>query len=367
MHNNSLYFLFISLLFIACQRQEVDSTLAPLPNTTTVSATKQLSFINERIDDDSYGAEYYYHRAKLHSASNELRAAMKDIQAAISLDSSQGHYHFWKAQILNLLNTPRDAINSALKAEQLGYSGVDLDLLLGKLHYLNQNPVQALIHLRRARQINQESAAISYYFGAIYADASDTAQAFNELNEALTLDSTNLNAYTKYIQLTNKVEMVGRSFKLAQQAVKYCKPDEDLSFEIAQLLLTANQVDSAAFWFQKILTQAPSSWKANLGMAKYLIAKKQYVEAENYYVTALEYNPNIEGGYYQLGYIYEYYAKDLNKALKYYKKATRLNRGDVEIAAAARRAEWKVANKGRIPTRTSVTDSTSNSESGSSE
>lgn len=341
------FFYLISLLlfFASCKKQEFDNTLAPLPNTQTVDASKQLEFINNRIDDDSYGAEYYYYRAKLHTEANQLRSAMKDIQAAISLDSTKSHYHFWKAQVLNLLNTPRDAISSALKAERLGYSGLDLDLLLGKLHYLNQNPVQSITHLRRARQINQESTDISYYFGAIYADAGDTAQAFNELKQALALDSTNRSAYTKYIQLTKKVGEINQSIKIANQAVKYCTPDENLSYEIAQLLLVSNQVDSAAYWFRTILNQSPNSWKANLGMAKYLIAMKQYVEAENYYVTALEYNPNIAGGYYQLGYIYEYYAKDVKKALKYYRKATRLNRGNEEIAAAAKRAEWKVEHK----------------------
>ena len=125
---STLYFLFI-IVFMACQRQEVDSTVAPLPNIQTVSASKQLAFINDRIEDDSYVPEYYYQRAKLHSAANNLRLAMKDIQAAISLDSSRSHYHFWKAQVLDVLNAPRDAINAALKAEQLGYAGVEVDAL----------------------------------------------------------------------------------------------------------------------------------------------------------------------------------------------------------------------------------------------
>lgn len=343
MRNRFNLFLFCVVLYgvLSCQKQELDSSFAPLPSDKTVNSSKQLKFINELLDDNSFTAEYYFHRAKLNSEANRLRAGMRDIQAAIQLDSTKSQYHFMRATMLSKLNTPRDAIGSALTAEKMGYSGFELDLLLGKLHYQNQNPVQSLVHLRRARQIDQSNPEISYYFGAIYADVEDTAQAFNELYETIELNKNHLEAYVKAVQLSMKFQLGQKARSLVRQALNYCEPNEDLSFEIAQLLLRDNLVDSAAVWFDKILKASPDSWKANLGMAKYLIAKKLYVEAENYYVSALEYNPNIEGGYYQLGYIYEYYAKDMDKAIKYYKKAKRLNRGNEDIALALQRAEKK--------------------------
>ncbi|MGB0523141.1 MAG: tetratricopeptide repeat protein [Flammeovirgaceae bacterium] len=343
---------------MACQKQEPDSSFAPLPSARTIDPQKQLMFINERIEDNSFTAEFYYRRAILNQEANRYRAGMRDIQAAIRLDSSKSEYHFLRAHILSELNTPRDAINSALTAEKMGYSGLELDLLLGKLHFLNQNYGQSLLHLRRARQVSHDNPEISYYFGAIYAQAEDTAQAFNELDNALLLDPKNIDAYVTGIQLANKFNRFRKSQQLAQQSLKNCAPTIDLSYEIAQTLLVTNQVDSAAYWFEKILKEEPESWKASLGMAKYLIAKKQYIEAEDYYVNALEYNPNIEGGYYQLGYIYEYYAKNYEKALKYYTKAKRLNRGNEEIMLAVERAERKKAYKNGYRPRPILQDTT---------
>ena len=354
-----LIFICVGVLSWSCQKKEYDSSFAPLPSAQSLDANKQLEFINERIDDNALTAEYYFHRSKLNSESNRFRAAMRDIQAAIRLDSSKSQYHFWKANLLNMLNTPREAIGSALIAERMGYSGLELDMLLGKLHYLNQNPVQSLVHLRRARQVNPQDSDISYLFGAIYADAKDTAQAFNELHDAIKLDSSNSEAYVKAIQLATDFQLLPKAKSLVKNAVSKCEMNEDLSYELARFLLTNNQVDSASYWFSKMLALNPESWKANFGMAKYLIAKKQYVEAEDYYVNALEYNPNIQGGYYQLGYIYEYYAKDVDKAIKYYKKAKRLNRSNEEIASALKRAERKKENKNRVYTpRAVVQDST---------
>ncbi len=351
--------LFVSLLTIGCKESNVtDTSFSPLPNEGNKQSSKQGNFMNERIADNSLKPDYYFQRSKINFQEKSYQAALRDIQAAIQLDSLQSRFHFWKSIILADLGTNQDALKSARQAEKMGYKSIGLDILISKLYYENKEPNLSIQYLRKARQVLPSSPTISYLYGAIYADAQDTAQAFNELKEAIRLDSAYTNAYAKLIATYRKYGFVNKALDYGTAATRHCEENEDLIFEIATTLLANEQIDSAAFWHQKLLRINPDSWQANLGLAKYHIAKKEYLEAEKFYNTALEYNPNIEGGYYQLGYIYEYYAKDFEKAAKYYKKAVRLNRGNEEIEQALQRVNWRLERRYAPKIKNDKTDST---------
>jgi tetratricopeptide (TPR) repeat protein len=354
-----IYFiLLLSVFTIGCKESNVtDTSFSPLPNESNKQLSKQDDFMNERITDNSLKPEYYFQRSKIYFQEKNFQAAIRDIQAAIQLDSSQSRFHFWKSVILTDLGTNQDALTSARNAEKMGYESVGLDILISKLYYENNEPNLSIQYLRKARQVLPNSPTISYLYGAIYADAKDTAQAFNELKEAIRLDSTYTNAYAKLISTYKKYGLLNKALTYGAAATRHCEENENLIYEIANTLLLSEQIDSATFWHQKLLKINPNSWQANLGLAKYYIAKKEYLKAEEYYNTALKINPNIEGGYYQLGYIYEYYAKNVEKAVKYYKKATRLNRSNQEIATALQRATWKLERRYMPKPSNEVTDS----------
>ena len=347
---NIILLCFIGGLFWSCKESKtLDTSFSPLPNEGNVNITKQANFLDDRISDNSLKPEYYFYRAKNHYEQKELEPALRDIQVAIRLDSSQSRHYFWQAMIMADLGSNQEALRTALRSEEMGYESIGLDILIGRLYYESNEPNLAIRYLRRARQILPEFPTISYLYGSIYADAKDTAQAFNELKEAIRLNPNYEEAYTKVVKIYREYGMYTNALSYAKRATKHFEPTEILSFEIATTLLQQENLDSASFWYNKVLEKNPSAWRANLGIAKYLIAKKDYLQAEKYYNKALEYNPNIEGGYYQLGYIYEYYVRDLEKAIAYYKKGSRLDRANEELAQALRRATRKLENP-YIPT-----------------
>ncbi|MFT5616796.1 MAG: tetratricopeptide (TPR) repeat protein [Arenicella sp.] len=338
--------LFLSLFTIGCRESNVtDTSFSPLPNDANKQFSKQGNFMDERITDNSLKPTYYFQRSKIHFQEKDYKAALRDVQAAIQLDSFQSRFYFLKSVILADLGTNQDALGAARKAERMGYKSIGLDILISKLYYENSESNLSIQYLRKARQVLPNSPTISYLYGAIYADAQDTVQAFNELKEAIRLDSSYTNAYSKLIATYRKYGFVNQAIDYGTLAARHCEENKDLIYEIATTLLANEQIDSAVFWHRKLLKIDADSWQANLGLAKYHIAKKEYLEAEKFYNRALEYNPNIDGGYYQLGYIYEYYAKDLEKSMKYYKKAIRINRGSEAIESALQRVTWKLKRR----------------------
>ena len=345
-HQKFYLIICLSILVLAgCKKSNVsDTAFSPLPNDENVNSQRQENFLDERIAETSLKPEFYFYRAKSNYEQDKLEDALKDIQIAVRLDSSQSRYFFWKGMILADLSTTETALQAAKKAEKMGFESIGLDILIAKLYYQINEPNLALRYLRKARQVMPQFPTISFLYGSIYASAQDTAQAFNELREAIKLKPNYEEAYVKIMEIYRDNGMPKQALTYGKTALKHCDAEEPLCFEIANNLVAIEQFDSAAHWYEKTLAQDPNMWQANFRMAKHLISQKRHKDAVKYYAKALEYNPNIEGGYYQLGYIYEFYTKELDLAVTYYKKAVRLNRGNKEIAQALKRAKRRLEN-----------------------
>ncbi len=327
------YYLLLIIFASLASCNELDTsvqTFAPIPNEENTEAQKQLSYLSELIRDNPSQADLYYKRACLNHDLSRFRTALIDIETCLKIKGVTGELLFWKAKILAGLKDYEQALAIANQAIEMGVNHTDMDILFGQLQYHNGNAADALPYLENAYSIFPQDPTTAYYLGAIFDDRQDTSSAIREFNQAVRLKPDYTDAYLRLIRLYSRYELVDHSGETVAKALESCPPNAGVYQELGNWLWEQNFLDSAAYWYRQSLQLRPASWIANYRMALYYIAQKEYVLAESYYTEALAYNPNIPGGYFQIGYIYEFYLNQLEEAQQAYQKGKRIDRENAQ-------------------------------------
>lgn len=319
-----IFLLFTGLYACNAFKEDVEA-FAPLPSESWLRTQSQLEYLSERIQEDGEQADYYFKRAKLNESLGKYRAAFLDIEACLRISGETGKYLYWKAKILAGLNDYEKALNIASKAVDSGFKSAEMNILLGQLQYQNGNTTEALPHLEKAYTLFPSNATTAYYLGAIYDDREDTLSAIRELSKTIQLKPDYTDAYLRLIQLYNRHNRTEAARPLVTKALNSCPPNASVYLQMGDVMWRQAALDSAVYWYREALQLWPSSWLANYKMAQYHIEKNNYELAESFYKEALSYNPNISGGYFQIGYIYEYYLNNLKEAKKAYEKGLRID------------------------------------------
>lgn len=338
-------FCLTILMVSSCQKVDFsDNGFVPLPSQSNTDDQKRLTFLTELLNEDSNEPTYYYQRAKLNYKLERYRVGLRDIEACIKLDGEKAEYLYWKASMLSELNDYEQALLVANQAIAKGLSRTDMDILLGQLHYHNGNTADALQYLENAYKLAPDNANAAYYLGAIFDDRADSASAIRELQNAIRLKPSYTDAYLRVVDIYNDGGLHSLAGEYLQKALASCQSDAALFVEVGHWLWRDSQRDSSIYWYRRGLQMRPALWEANYQLAQYYIDKKDYVLAESYYKEALSYNPNIKDGYYQVGYIYEYYLNQLEEAKKAYQKALKLDQSKAkEITLIIQRIDKKIA------------------------
>jgi len=208
-------------------------------------------------------------------------------------------------------------MKAALYALENRENSSALNLLLGELHYEQKNEVDALRYLQKVLIVDPKNYDATFLCGKIYAEQSDTAASFRYLDKALVIAPEKKNTYNAYLGLLNQFSLYDRAEKLAQAYLKVAEPDAAFSYYLGEILENNRKVDSAMVWFEKSFTQQ-SHWKPGIKLARYRMKQGDFREAHRLFEQALQQNPAIENGYYELGYLNEYLLGSLDNALSAY-------------------------------------------------
>jgi tetratricopeptide (TPR) repeat protein len=160
-----------------------------------------------------------------------------------------------------------------------------------------------------------------YLCGKIYAEQKDTAASFQYLNKALDIAPTEHKTYNTYLSLLNEFALYGRAENIASKYLNFSEPDAAFSYYLGEILENTGKADSAMVWFEKSYTEQPH-WKPGLKLARHRMKQGDYREASRLYENVLEQNPAVENGYYELGYLNEYYLGSLENAVDAYQKGS---------------------------------------------
>ena len=340
----NLIILLIVVFLQACGYSlKQEDYLLPLPNDKNMNIEGRIDYLTNLIDDDDR-SEYRYERARLYLKADRNPAALRDINRAIELNAKNIKFYVVKARADLGENNYKDALEAAIYAEEKGYSSPELNVLLGELFYRDNNQISALRYLQQALVQFPNNYDAVYLTGKIYAEQKDTAASFNYLEKAIQLEPTSKDPYITYMSLLNDFKLYDKSAELGKNYLMNIEPDAAFSYYYAEILENNNLQDSALFWYEKSFTEQ-NHWKPGIKLAKARLKNGDFREASRLYKIALEQNPSIENGYYELGYLQEYLLVDLDEALKAYQAGLESDSTNTRYPFYIKRVERKIEFK----------------------
>jgi tetratricopeptide (TPR) repeat protein len=333
--------LLVFALSLSCQ-QQIQERTAPLPAQEEEALAKKISYMNDVIEDYPNVAEYYFRRAVLNLEAKKENLAQRDIEQAISLDSTKSEYYFIKAKIHEIRDEYKASLEAIQKAESKGFSQIEADMLMGKMCYYVKDYAKAASYLGKVQEVLPNLSEMRYYRGLTYFQTQDTANAVIYLNQAIDLKKDYKEAYRALIDLYNNYGAYKTAIRYSQRAIQNCEKDASFFYAYGKSLWGLRSYDSSMVLYNQAFELDSTIWQAGYQLGLYCVNKKNYVAAEKYLSKVLVQKPDIEKGHYLLAAIYEFHLKRLTDALRHYQRASAMDRENTQIQLDIQRVVKKI-------------------------
>jgi tetratricopeptide (TPR) repeat protein len=340
-----IFFLFISVW--GCRQVEDQEKLVSTSPPTAEDYKEQISFLTKEIEKNPNSDHLYYLRALANTKVARLRAARRDIEDAIKINRHKPKYHYQRALIENRFNQTQEALNAALTAQEAGFDHPDLLALLGELYFKASNFSQAKKYLLQCENNAYYSDSLTLlYLAYIFKHEKDTASARKRLEPLLEKYPGCAPASNLLMQFHISKAQSRKAVDVYMKADKIKATSPSMTTTLAKAYSRLQKQDSALYYFQKAFDADSTQWEAALALKDQKISEKNLKKAVQYYETALRQNPTYPKGFSDLGYIYEYYFFEFEKAKNCYLKGSKYFPEDKKLEQSLQRIEAKI-KKGR--------------------
>ncbi len=337
----------VSLLLGCESGTNTEEKLVPLTPPNTEQYKEHIKFLTLLIEKNPNSDKLYYQRCLANFRAGRMRAARRDIEDAIKISRYQPKYHYQKALIENRFNQIQEALNSALTAQDEGYNHPDLTALLGELYFKAGNFAQAKSYLLECENNSYYSDSTTLlYLSQIFFNQADTLAARRRLEPLLHKYPRCTEAADLLMQLHINKAQSRKAIDIYNKSAQYQAVSPSMMTTVATAYLRLKKEDSALYYFEKAYKNDSTQWRAALALKDQKISEKNLKEAVKYYEAALRHNPLVNKGFFDLGFIYEYYFFDFEKAQNCYQKAIKYFPDDKKASQALGRVDAKKA-KGR--------------------
>ncbi len=281
---NKIVVILMSILFLASCSEKVSNNESKNKGTTTQDvATKsdsEIDSLNNSITSDSLNAELYIRRANINLANEQVGAAIKDINTALSIDRKNIEALLVLADIYYALGDEDNIMLTLNKACE--YAPLDSRPIvkLSELSFLQGNSQLANAYIDKALELDRFNPRAYFMRGMIALSANDTAVAMK-------------NFMTARVQKDDFIEP---------------------KIQIAHIY-AAQQDTLAKAFFEEAIRMSPEDYSLYYDYAMYLQDNGFPEQALNYYDDLLEVMPNNPTFIYNKGYVYLVYLGDNEKAL----------------------------------------------------
>jgi tetratricopeptide (TPR) repeat protein len=341
---------FICYGFTACNN--TDSYVDEKINTQELlyaDTDKQLSFLNELIDDKPDEGELYYLRAKLVADKGNYKQALRDTETAMQKNTPEAKHYFQSAKYLLALDNDSLALIALRKAEKMGFKEIETDIIAAELFVKMQHYDSAFARIQRPYQLVPNAEKVNFCLGAIYTHRNDTVKATSFLRKAIAANTCNVRAYTELMKLAlqNKAPQKAIQYGIAAKH-SACKLNAEYCEKLAEAYsLIKTKQDSAAYWYKQTIDYSPQNLAAHRFLAEYYLAAQNFVLGEIHLRNASKIDINaIPHVHMRLGYIHEYKLESIEEALKYYRYAQQTDSTSIkQVNEAIKRVNDKIAFK----------------------
>jgi len=330
----------IGLMVLGCQNKNSQDTENPKNNKThqAVDTQKIQTQLNTRLDDqivnEPQNPKNYYKRAKVYLKKGHPQLAIKDVEAAISIDSSKAKYHYLKGKILWERNNAKDANQSLNKALDYNQEMEEAYMLLGEIHFYLKNRKQSFQNINEALRLNKLNARGYYLKGMNYKEMGDTADAISKFQTSLEMDP---DYYDVHIQLgmLHQQSNPKKAISYFTNAIDIRNNSVEAHYARAMAYQDQGAIKKAIQDYEKILTMVPRHRKANYNIAYLLFNQGKYEKAVPHFTNAIEKGEQYVEAYLGRGAAYKRMGKR-KKAREDFEKVLELDPGnDIALSKLA--------------------------------
>ena len=250
---------------------------------------EQMAEYTEAIQKNPNDANVYISRAKEYYKTNQLEPAIRDMEKAVSLDSTKTENYLLLAEMYEKRPYTKGVINALEHVVQINPKDKNSALKLGILNF----------------QVKNRDASFKY------------------LNMALRLDPTNAEAFYYRGYNYREVEMPEKAIENFQRAIDL-KPDYFDAFLQMGLLHAEKKDPKAEGYYSSALRLKPNSLKALYARGMYYQEVDSFQKAIADFERIISFEPDFLTSEYNIGYNY-YLLKEYQKAIPYLTKAIQLH------------------------------------------
>lgn len=278
-------FLLLMITLFACKNTAEKPT-----QQFAKTGNRSIDSLTDLIFKDPKKATLYFERAQLfneNSAIGGFDFAIKDMEYALSLDSSNIAYHRFLSDVYLDAKQSRLAVATMERAVSLAPDSIPTLLKLAEMYLITKQYAFAGNTIEKIMKLDPQNAQGYFMFGMVFKEMGDDAKAINSFQKSADLNASNKDAFIELGQLFTK--------RGSPLALRY--------FDNA-LLIDSLDLD------------------ALMGKAYYFQAKNQLSEAIAIYRKAVEIDPHYATALFNLGVLY-LEQNDLDKAYLHFDLITK--------------------------------------------
>lgn len=284
----------------------------PAPSETTeehnepVTINEAIQLLSDSISMDSTNYILYRHRAQAYFASEQVGAAMMDINKALSINPNDIETYLLLADVYYALGDENNINVTLNKAAEIDQRDARPLVKLAELNLLRQDYKLSWAYLEKALSLSTYNPRAYFVRGMYHIIAQqDTVNALKSFQIAAEQDD----------QFYDPVEQICRIYAVQQPpyALDYIRKAQlqfpnnaNARYELALYLQSHGEPEEAVKHYDTLLMMQPNNYMVlyNIGYVNFVYLRNNEV-ALDYFSRALEANPNYLDAYYNKGRVLE--------------------------------------------------------------
>lgn len=320
-------FLLLSLVVFAC-----NNTDEKAPQQFAKTGNASIDSLTELIFKNPKSAELYFKRAQLFNENSKIGGfdfAIKDMEYALTLDSTNIGYHHFLADVYLEAKQSRLAVATMERAKSLAPDSIPTLFKLSELYLITKQYTYAGDAVGNILKRDPQNADGYFMLGMIFKEMGDDTKAINGFQKAADFNADNKDAFIELGQLFTK-QKSPLAIKYFDNALLIDSLDLNAIMGKAYYYQAQNQLPEAIALYQKAVNIDSHFYSALFNLGLIYLDQKDMDKAYQHFDLITKQSVTFYQAYYYRGFIEE---KRGNKdaALADYKQALEF-RSDYENA-----------------------------------
>jgi tetratricopeptide (TPR) repeat protein len=250
---------------------------------------KAIEFFKAAMKDDPSASFVAEEMSDLYIQAGRLREAVSESEAAIKANPNDLTARRILGRIFSrLVGDPQTrglneemlkrATEQYRKITELDASDAESWMMLGRLHKIAQNSVDAKIAYEKALALDAENVDALSGLALVLADVGDTAKAA-ELLKKVAEKSPNLRTLTALAQAYEQMRDYGMASETLRKALEMQPENLDIKKDFANSLVMADKVDEALRTYEELVKEDPKDALSQLRLSQIYRQKVQFDKA----------------------------------------------------------------------------------------